>query len=358
MRKCLSVNELEPGMIAAEDIYIPSQTLALVFKETVLNDRIIRLIRQHDIYQVTVEIPDPPRPEDTPYLDEKVKAKAVNGIRNLFDTVSGGDTEENKTTAYQAVKEINDVVDTLVETISTETKSLMHISDLKSHDEYTYHHSLSVAVLSIAIGQSMKLSVPQVQILGRAAMMHDIGKIMIPSEVINKPSKLTDDEFKIIKNHPGLGYNHLEKLNVGDEDFRLAVLCHHEKTDGRGYPSGLSYNKIPLYARIISVADVYDAITSYRSYRSPMAPSEAIEMIMADVGKSFDYQIVRAFVKRLEMYPLKTHVELSDGRTGVVADNSHSMRPILIMDNDGSPLDLFDLENLNLVITKIIYGER
>jgi len=346
-------------MITAEDIFVPQETLALVFRDTALTNHMIRALRHHHVYNVPVRIiseDDPPEalPEVKPLLDEKLREEAVNGIRRMFDAVSEADSDENMTTAYQAVKELDAVVDQLVETLNSESGALVHISDLKSYDEYTYHHSLSVAVLSIAIGQKMSLGEDELKMIGRCAMMHDIGKMLIPPGIINKPSKLTDEEFALIKSHSALGYNYLQKGGIGDDRFRLGVLCHHEKINGRGYPGGLNSEKIPFLSRIISVADVYDAVTSYRSYRMPLAPAEALEIIMGDVGNAFDYDIVKAFIEKLELYPLNTCIELSDGRRAIVTDNANSMRPVVRIIKTGEELDLFDFKNLTLLISRVI----
>jgi len=156
-------------------------------------------------------------------------------------------------------------------------------------------------------------------------MMHDIGKQTIPIEIINKKSKLTDAEYLQIKNHSIQGAITLKNSGIGDIELWNAVMFHHEKVNGTGYPKGLHGKDIPLFSKIIAVADVYDAITSYRAYRNPLLPSETFEIIRKDVTHAFDYEVVKAFFEKLELYPVNTIVELSDGRLGiVVADDSVS----------------------------------
>ena len=367
--KQIPTGQLKKGMVAADDIFAPGENIPIARKNTRLTEGVLARLHQHGVPHVTIDVSEGflpeeqkeeklPLPEVKPLLDEKLRTEAVSGIRRMFTAVGEGTSEETMTTAYHAVKELDGIVDQLVDTLSTETGALVHIADLKSHDEYTYHHSLSVAVLSIAIGQSMSLPKEEVCLLGRCAIVHDIGKILIPTEIINKTSKLSDDEFKTMKQHSRKGYEYLLKANIGDEAFRRGVLGHHEKMDGKGYPGGLKGDDVPFFSRIIAVADVYDAVTSYRSYRKPMAPSEAIELVLSEAGSAFDYDLVKYFIDRLEMYPLNTTVELSNKRLGVVEDNKNSMRPVIRMTDNSELIDLMDLNSQNLVITRVLNNER
>lgn len=353
----LPLEELDPGMVTAERISLRDEeglTILSLKPRTALTLDTINRLKRHKVEEVVVYFGDSAPPETPPvksFIDEKVKSEAVTNIRSLFGAVGDG----NKTTAFHAVKELNDLVDHLVDTITSESNSFVHIADLKSYDEYTYHHSLSVAVLSIAIGKNMGFSESQLKKLGQCAIMHDIGKTLIPVEIINKPGKLTDEEFDIIKQHSLKGGQYLLRNQIGDQELWQAIVHHHEKVNGTGYPEKLKGDIIPLFSRIISVADVYDAVTSYRSYRKPMPPSEAIELVMSEVGKAFDFEVVKVFVDVLEPYPINTVVELNGDRRGMVIENNvDSYRPILRMLDDGNVLDLTQLDNLTLIITKVV----
>ena len=357
MIEFISIEHIKNGMVAGADIFAVNEIVPIVRENTVLTSRMIEVFRLQGLSVVPVLVEAKKaetianQPDIKPMLDEKLRVEAVSGIQNMFTAVSKG--EESMTTAYQAVKELDTIVSQLVDTLTTESKALVHIADLKSYDEYTFHHSLSVSVLSIAIGQQMSLSNDDLRILGRAAIMHDIGKMLVPVELINKPSRLSNEEFLIVKQHPERGYDYLVKGNIGDDAMRMATRHHHEKMDGSGYPDRLKEDELKLISRIVSVADVYDAVTSYRPYRTPMPPSQAIELVMSEVGTSFDYDIVKAFVEKLELYPINTCVELSDKRCGIVVDNSCSMRPILRMLDNGEMIDLMDIKNLSLIITRV-----
>ena len=360
MIKSLPLSKVRPGMVAADFVFPLSLSQPIINPNTLLTTEVIERLRMHGIYSVPVKIDDEYLirenllPDVEPLLSDELKIEAESGIRRLFETVAAEASDENYSTAHQVVKELDNVVDQLVDTLEANPHEMVRIADLKSYDDYTYHHSLSVAVLSIAIGQSMGCNQDTMRLIGRSAIMHDIGKMFVPIEIINKPSRLTDDEFAKIKEHPRSGYEYLVAGGIGDDAIRKGVLQHHEKIDGTGYPDGVTGNEMLLISNVISVADVYDAVTSYRSYRTPMPPADALELIMGSVGVAFEYDIVKAFIDKLEFYPVNTCVELSNSRVGIVLDNKSSMRPILSMLDNGEVLDLMDRKNLSIVIKRVV----
>ena len=364
----IPVSNVKVGMIPAAPIFYKNEQgveVMLARAETPLTDAIIDKLRNRRINSIYI-FSDTPPPEKkligtskpATHLISPIKTsisvelhnEALSGIHGLFDLASGN----SFVTAHHVVKELNDVVDKLVETVLSKESGMVHISDLRSYDEYTYHHSLSVAVLSIAIGQEMGLSAGDLQQLGQCAIMHDIGKVMTPIEIINKPSKLTPEEFDIIREHAENGSKYLQHEGIGNALIWNVVSSHHEKINGTGYPKGLERNEIPLFSRIIAVADVYDALTSYRSYRKPMAPAVALEMIMSDIGTAFDYEVVSAFTRKIELYPINTVIELSNKRTGIVVNNHYFMRPVIKMLDDGALIDLASMDYLTLMIERVL----
>ena len=291
-------------------------------------------------------------PQPITLIKEEVRDDAIDGIRSLFTTADQkGKGSNNLTTAYQIVTNLDKIMDELVETVTANPKGLVPISSLKSYDEYTYHHSLSVSVLAIAIGQALGLNIRESKRLGRCAMLHDIGKIMVPHNLITKPAALTPGEYMQVKKHPEMGARYLKTEFIGNDELWDSIIHHHEKVDGTGYPEGLLNKEIPLFSKIIAVADVYDALTSYRPYRDPMRPpANAIEMVMSEVGTAFDYDVVHAFVNRIELYPIGSILQLSDNRVGKVIDNRNYIRPKLKLLGKNEIVDLATIENLNLVI--------
>ncbi len=214
----------------------------------------------------------------------------------------------------------------LVEDISASVArnpcALISIARLKTSDDYTYMHSVAVCGLMIALARKLGLNDAQTREAGMAGLLHDVGKMAIPLEVLNKPGKLTDEEFALVKSHPLAGH---EMLTGGKGVGEIALdvsLHHHEKIDGSGYPHKLAGDNISLYAKMGAVCDVYDAITSERPYKKGWDPAEAVHKMASWSIGHFDDRIFQAFVKSVGIYPVGSLVRLQSGRLGVVVDQS------------------------------------
>lgn len=364
--KLVFIDNLKRGMITAADVYPPSsRTVPYVRKDTPLTNQMISEMRRLDIrFAYVQEAPrvqeekrpakPPPVIKPAPVISPKLRQEAVDVLENMFTSLQIGAEDIHAST--QIVKQLDRVVDNLVQSIVNNSNVMVNINDLKSYDDYTYHHSLSVAVLSIAIGQYLNFDRKELNRIGMCAMMHDIGKTAVPIEIIHKPSKLDDQEFHTIQNHPPAGYDYLHRAEIGDEALWKGVLHHHEKIDGSGYPSRLKGEEIPLFSRIISVGDVYDALTSNRPYREPMQPAEAVEYIMGSIDTAFDYDIVSAFLKKVELYPVGSRVQLSNGMQATVLGNENLFRPVVRLDS-GEMLDLYrDHKVFSIVVSKLLSG--
>ena len=213
------------------------------------------------------------------------------------------------------------IVEEITASVMRNPDALIGIARLKTKDNYTYMHSVAVCALMVSLAKQLALSDEQIRDAGLAGLLHDIGKMAIPSEILNNPGKLTDAEFEVIRNHPKAGY---DMLLEGGEVCKIALdvcLHHHEKMDGSGYPQGLSGEAISLFARMGTVCDVYDAITSNRSYKQGWCPSESLRQ-MAEWKGHFDQAIFQAFVKCIGIYPVGTLVRLKSGRLGVVIEQT------------------------------------
>lgn len=223
--------------------------------------------------------------------------------------------------------------------------------DLRTFDDYTYRHSVNVAVLSTVIGMGMNLNRQHLNELCTAAIFHDLGKIMIAPRILNKPGRFTKEEFKIVKEHPRLSVMLLKDRAQVPEDSMSGILFHHENEDGSGYPEGLKGEETNIYAKIIHVADVYDALVSKRPYKDPYTPSEAIEYLMGGCHILFNEKVVNSFLKCVPIYPKGTTITLSDGREGIVFENtSNPTRPRIRL-RTGDIIDLGDVtKNLNVTI--------
>lgn len=214
------------------------------------------------------------------------------------------------------------LVDEISDSVSRNASALISLARLKTIDDYTYMHSVAVCAMMIALARQLGLDEAQTRSAGVAGLLHDLGKAAMPLEVLNKPGKLTDAEFAIMKGHPGQGYQML--LAVGNVDPIALDVClhHHEKVDGSGYPKGLKDAEISLFAKMGAVCDVYDAITSNRPYKAGWDPAESLRKMAEWAAGHFDHHVFQAFVKSLGIYPIGSLVRLTSGRLGVVVEQS------------------------------------
>lgn len=216
--------------------------------------------------------------------------------------------------AQQLVEEIS-------ASIARNPGAIISLARLKTADDYTYMHSVAVCAMMVALAKQLGLDDTQTRLCGMAGLLHDMGKVAMPINVLNKPGKLTDAEFEVIRSHPAEGYKILTASSAVDAVSLDVVLHHHEKMDGSGYPKGLTGDGISLYAKMAAVCDVYDAITSNRPYKSGWDPAESLRR-MAEWSGHFDPKVFQAFVKSMGIYPVGSLVRLKSGRIGVVIEQS------------------------------------
>ena len=245
----------------------------------------------------------------------KICAQSKMAVASMFKEARMGNAVDTNN-AQQLVEEITD-------SISRNPSALISLARLKTADDYTYMHSVAVCALMIALGKQLGLNEEQVNRAGIAGLLHDLGKAMIPMDVLNKPGKLTDEEFSIMKKHPEEGYKMLRTSNPNaDEDLLDVILHHHEKVDGSGYPNAFNSEKISLFSKMCSICDVYDAITSNRPYKPGWPPAESLRKMAEWADGHFDKRIFQAFVKSLGIYPIGSLVRLDSGRLGLVIEQS------------------------------------
>ncbi len=261
--------------------------------------------------------------------------------------------------AVESLKECNidkavEIAEAIVEQLIGSTIISLDLVGLRSFDEYTYRHSVNVAVFSTVVGMGIGLSSSELIDLCAAAILHDIGKLLVGDEILNKPTRLTDEEFAIMKQHTTMAYELLKGKWSISAKTKKGVLLHHENEDGSGYPYGLKGEDIHLYAKIIHVADVYDALTTKRPYKNPYSRAEAMEYLMGGCGVLFDKEIVSCFIERVPIYPKDTKIVLSTGESGIVVKNHrrNNLRPIVRLEN-GKEMDLSDTTNLSITIVGI-----
>lgn len=236
----------------------------------------------------------------------ELRNKTVYKAKELFAMVEN--SEEN---IYEFNK-LKEQIEVILEKILKNCNLIINMADLKNFDQYTYEHSVNVAILSMVLGSKIGISNEEMYNLGMAAILHDIGKVFIPKEILNKPGKLTENEMDIMKKHSYLGYEYLKNRYEFSASACIGVLDHHEKYDGTGYPNGKKGKDISLFGRIINIVDVYDALTSKRAYRKGLLQSDAIKYIINGSGKQFDPGIVNIFIEKISPYLLGTCIKLDN----------------------------------------------
>ena len=214
------------------------------------------------------------------------------------------------------------MVDEISDSVARNPEALIGLARLKTADSYTYMHSVAVCAMMVALAKQLGMSESDVRLAGLAGLMHDLGKAVMPTEVLNKPGKLTDAEFKVMKSHPVEGYKLLLTGDQVDDVVLDVCLHHHEKLDGSGYPQGLIGDAISIFAKMGAVCDVYDAITSDRPYKAGWDPAESLRKMTQWANGHFDPSIFQAFVKTMGIYPAGSLVRLTSGRIGVVTEQT------------------------------------
>ena len=230
----------------------------------------------------------------------------------------------------EAAKEL---VSGMTESITRTPNAMMWLSQMKKRDEYTTIHCMNVCILALSFGRTLGLDKTELQLVGLGALLHDLGKMRISLDILNKPGRLTREEFAEMKKHPTIGYDLLKEQGGLPDAVLDIVLHHHERINGGGYPEGLMGENINRLAKIVSIVDVYDAITSDRCYHDGIAPYEALKDMYSWVNDNFDKELIEQFIKCLGIYPIGSMVQLNTGQVGIVVSASEKsrLRPIVLL---------------------------
>lgn len=275
-------------------------------------------------------------------LSDSVKTRVAEGIQFIY----------SNTESKELADTTNNIASNLMNAINSTDAIAVDISALKTSDEYTFKHSVDVATMSMILAKQQGLSQKQIYEIGVAGLLHDIGKTKISLDILNKPARLTDEEFAVMKQHPVFGYRMIKDRDEFSNEICMAVLQHHEKMNSKGYPVGFPSDKITQYARILTIADIYDALVTERPYKSAFSQREAVEMIMSMTGE-LDLTAMKSFLESMILYPVDSIVELSNGeKAKVVKNNPHYiLRPTVVGIKSGRVYDLsMDIKCANIII--------
>lgn len=344
-------------MRLARSIYTEDGKLLLSAGQLLKNDYINNLHKKGFTSLYIGEIPsDIELPE---VVSEKVRYQATRAVHDSITAI--------KKTGRFDRKRVIQAVDAIIEELLQEKDLIVNILDLKSTGDYTFRHSVNVCILSLIIGRSMFYYKDKLRELGVGSLLHDIGKSLIPDNILNKKGRLTNEEFEEIKKHSRLGYDLLLPFKNMNLLSRHISYQHHERYDGSGYPRGLEGDSIIEYARIVAIVDCYDAMTSDRVYRTAMMPADAIKEIAHKSKDQYDPKIIKIFLRSVAPYPVGVKVVLNTGQEAIVLkiNPKDVVRPVIallknhnsISNNGHDILKRIDmLEDESLEIVKASHG--
>ena len=276
-----------------------------------------------EIAKPTVQPAATPAPQAKPVVRTSMAAEMQNASNILKRSKAAVNSLFTEARLGNAINTsgCRPLVDDIVSSVDRNADALISLCRLKTADEYTYMHSVSVCALMVSLARQLGLDEATSRDAGMAGLLHDLGKAAVPQEIINKPGKLTDEEFEIVKSHPVKG--HAMLLETGIDNERVLDVCrhHHERMDGKGYPDGLAAENISLIARMSAICDVYDAVTSDRPYKAGWDPAESIAR-MASWQGHFDPMVLQTFVRIIGIYPIGSLVRMASGKLGVVVEHN------------------------------------
>ena len=340
MKRTMTSNLL-PGMVLAENVYTYNNDQLILPKGAVLDDKSIAKLEFYSTVNVLVE--DEIEEVSQPSIDELQTLSYAQRLQQTSEFKQFKQDFEAAASGFE--RNINNIVrndtpidvDTLTAPVldlinSTNGPSsvfdMMH--SLRQYDDATYTHCINVALISNVAGQWLKMSEEDINVLTTAGLLHDIGKLVIPEQIITKPAKLTEYEYTIVQTHPQEGYKILKNSDL-DPHVKNAALMHHERCDGSGYPLHLQGPQIDPFAKIVAIADVYDAMTSARVYRGPLCPFVAISLFESEGLQKYDTNAIMTFLSNIVNTYLLNRVRLNTGLEGdiVFINRNHLSRPTI-----------------------------
>lgn len=351
--RLLAVDNLKSGMKLAKNVYWSDGNILLA-KDICLHQGFIEKLKVFGITSVYIVDDLVGKIEVDELVTEQTRVEATRIVKETMQSVKNARTPEGE----KVIKIVDSITDELVHNPNI----IINLVEVRAMNDYTFAHCLGVSILAMVVGIAIGYDYQHLKELGIGAILHDIGKALIPDEVLYKPGQLSQEEYEAVKTHTKLGY----EIICECKDFRpasaLVALQHHEKFDGTGYPNGLKGRAIHEYARITALADVYDALTTNRSYRGSIMPHEAIEYLRDAEGIAFDPEIAEVFLDKIAPFPVGSIVLLNNGEKAVVIGVNREFpgRPVVaaIYDRAGNkflkPVERDLKKDLTLFITKVI----
>lgn len=336
----IGISNCEPGMILGRAIF--NGNLILLEAGALLTNSYIERLKDLGITDLYIEDDISRGVVVHDVVREETRQEAVRFVKESMDNY----------TSMQLIDSVEaiEIIDKILEDILTSDDIIINLMDIKTRDSYTYSHCVNVCILSVITGIKLDLDVCQLKELGVGALLHDVGKLLIPEEILLKKATLTTGEYEIVKEHSIYGYNILKKLPLISEASARVALEHHERFDGKGYPKGLHNDQIHLFSRIVAVTDIFDALTTDRIYRAKLCTSHAIEYLTVKAAHTLDSKVLRCFIDIIPPYPVGTGVIINNGEKGVVIsiNKNFPTRPVvrIVFNSDGSKKEIYEEVNL------------
>lgn len=316
------LDKVQTGMKLARTIF-NSDGGVLLSKGIELREGLVDKLKKNGISEIFLEDEISRDVAVSDVINENTRHEAVTLVKHMMNNYLF--------TSAVDIEPVKAMVNKLVGELLASDDIINNLSEIRSVDDYTFEHSVNVCILSLITGIGLGYDIHRLRELGIGAMLHDIGKMCIPREILKKPSQLTVEEFEVIKKHTVLGYEVLKKSGRVNLVSAYIAFGHHERYDGSGYPLQLKSENIQQCARIVAVADVYDALTSDRVYRKKLKPNEVFEYITSLGAHHFDPKVIENFVKYVSIYPVGTGVMLNTRERGLVIRANQGMptRPVV-----------------------------
>jgi len=305
------VDNVKPQTILAKTIY-DDQGRVLLAKGTQLNEHYIRRLGDLGIWSLYIQDDIAASIEIDDVVSERTRVQVMQTTKEALQKVQAGRSIESK--------KIREAVGGIIDEILQTPDIIIHLTDVRSLQDHTFGHAVNVSILSMITGMAIGYNQLKLKDLGTGALLHDVGKAMIPQHIINSPKVLSAEEYKLVQTHSALGFEALRKSENISTVVAHVAFQHHERFNGSGYPRKLAGKDILEYARVVAIADVYDALTTDRPYRKRLLPHEVIEMIRDGHDSDFDGEMVTEFIRNIAPYPKGSIVILNSGHKGIVVD--------------------------------------
>jgi putative nucleotidyltransferase with HDIG domain len=339
--RLVSIKHARPGMKVGRTIFTEDGKTLLGVGVT-LTERLIQGLTRSGIDSLYIE---DERTEDIVVEDvirPETRQTAVEAIVKTVKQITNSNKLARKVSLNEMGLLFQQACNSILDDMMGNHQLLLHLTSISTHSPSLYHHSVNVAVLAAAVGMSLGYSRSQLMELSIGAMLHDIGKVQLPPELLQKQERWNEEEQEIAKQHTMLGFNLLRKQH--DISLLSAHVClqHHERLDGSGYPQGLKGKNIHEYAQIVGICDVYDSLTSPRPWRKRYMPQDALEYLFGAGGHLFEHHLIKAFSKHIAVFPIGSSVVLNTGEVGVVCrvDPDYCHRPTVRVLKDGRGNDV------------------